>query len=153
LHATGLNVEDRRGTGDRMFGSLDISTSGLVAQRIRMDTIAGNIANAQATRREDGVPGPFKRRMALFSTGDGKGGPGVHVEKVVEDPSRGEMVYQPSHPDAIQSGPNRGYVEYPNVDYPTEMVNAMMASRAYEANVTTMQATKDMISSTMRLLA
>ena len=136
-----------------MFGALDVSTSGLVAQRIRMDTIAGNIANAQATRREDGVSGPYKRRMALFATGDGKGGPGVHVDKVVEDTSRGDMVYEPSHPDAIQSGPNKGYVEYPNVDYPTEMVNAMMASRAYEANVTTIEVTKDMLSSTLRLLA
>ena len=136
-----------------MFGSLDISTSGLVAQRIRLDTIAGNIANAQATRREDGVPGPYKRRMALFSVGDGKGGPGVHVKKVVEDPSRGNLVYEPSHPDAIQSGPKRGYVEYPNVDYPTEMVNAMTASRAYQANITAMQVTKDMMSSTLRLLA
>ena len=136
-----------------MFGVLDISTSGLVAQRVRMDTIAGNIANAQATRREDGVPGPFKRRMALFATGDGKGGAGVHVAKVVEDPSRGNLVWEPSHPDAIKSGQNKGYVEYPNVDYPTEMVNAMMASRAYEANITAMTVTKDMISSTLRLLA
>lgn len=136
-----------------MFGVLDISTSGLVAQRIRMDTIAGNIANAQATRRADGVPGPYKRRMALFATGDGKGGAGVHVEKVVEDPSQGRKVWEPNHPDAIQSGPNKGYVEYPNVDYPTEMVNAMMASRAYEANITAMTVTKDMMSSTLRLLA
>jgi flagellar basal-body rod protein FlgC len=136
-----------------MFGVLDISTSGLVAQRIRMDTIAGNIANAQATRREDGLPGPFKRRMALFATGDGQGGPGVHVASVVEDTSRGNLVWEPNHPDAIQSGPNKGYVEYPNVDYNTEMVNAMMASRAYEANITAMTVTKDMISSTLRLLA
>jgi len=136
-----------------VFGSLDISTSGLVAQRIRLDTIAGNIANAQATSRADGQPGPYKRRMALFSTGDGRGGPGVHVREVAEDPSRGPMIYKPEHPDAIQTGPQRGYVEYPNVDHATEMVNAMLASRAYEANVTAMEATKDMISSTLRLLA
>lgn len=136
-----------------MFGLLDISTSGLVAQRIRLDTIAGNIANAQATQREDGLPGPYKRRMALFATGDGQGGPGVHVEKVVEDASRGHLVFEPWHPHAIKSGPEKGYVEYPNVDYPTEMVNAMMASRAYEANITAMQVTKDMMSSTLRLLA
>ena len=59
----------------------------------------------------------------------------------------------PSHPHAIQSGPDKGYVEYPNVDYNTEMVNALLASRAYEANITAMEATKTMISSTMRLLA
>ena len=136
-----------------MFGSLDISVSGLVAQRVRMDTIMGNVANAQATRRTDGESGPYKRRMALFATGDGKGGPGVHVERVAEDPGRGPMVLMPDHPHAIQSGPNAGYVEYPNVDYNTEMVNALMASRAYEANITAMEATKDMISSSLRLLA
>jgi flagellar basal-body rod protein FlgC len=91
--------------------------------------------------------------MALFATGDGRGGPGVHVEKVVEDSSQGRMVWEPNHPDAVKSGPNKGYVEYPNVDYPTEMVNAMMASRAYEANITAMTVTKDMMSSTLRLLA
>ncbi|NLX13308.1 MAG: flagellar basal body rod protein FlgC [Phycisphaerales bacterium] len=136
-----------------MFGSLDISTSALVAQRIRMDTIAGNIANASATRRADGQPGPFKRRMALFAAGDGRGGPGVRVSAIREDESPGRMVYQPGHPDAIASGPNRGYVEYPNVDLATEMVNAMLASRAYEANISAMSMTKDMLSSTLRLLA
>ena len=135
-----------------MFGSLDISTSGLVAQRIRMDVIHGNIANAQATRRSDGQPGPYARRIAMFATGDGRGGAGVHVDEVAEDPST-RMVYEPGHPDAIQSGPQEGFVSYPNIDYATEMVNAMMASRAYEANITAMQATKDMISSTLRLIA
>lgn len=136
-----------------MFGALDISTSGLVAQRIRLDTIAGNIANAQATSRADGQPGPYKRRMALFAEGNGRGGAGVHVEKVVEDVSRGPMVFQPDHPHAIKMGPHKGYVEYPNVDYATEMVNAMLASRAYEANVTAMEAAKSMMSSTLRLIA
>jgi len=136
-----------------MFGSLDISASGLVAQRTRLDTIMGNVANAQATRRTDGEPGPYKRRMALFATGDGKGGPGVHVERIEEDTGQGPMVLMPDHPHAIQSGPNKGYVEYPNVDYNTEMVNALLASRAYEANITAMEATKDMISSSLRLLA
>jgi len=136
-----------------MFGILDISTSGLVAQRIRMDVIHGNIANAQATQRADGREGPYKRRVALFASGDGHGGPGVHVADVVEDPSRGPLVYEPHHPHAIQSGPAQGYVEYPNVDYVMEMVNAMMASRAYEANVTAMEGTKDMLSSTLRLIA
>lgn len=135
-----------------MFGSLDISTSGLVAQRIRLDTIAGNIANADATSRADGQPGPFKRRLALFAAGDGKGGPGVHVKAIREDASPPRLVYEPEHPDAIQSGPNQGMVQYPNVDLGTEMINAMLASRAYEANVSAMEATKHMISSTMRLL-
>ncbi|MDM8004992.1 MAG: flagellar basal body rod protein FlgC [Phycisphaerae bacterium] len=136
-----------------MFGSLDVSTSALVAQRIRMDTIHGNIANAQATQRADGRPGPYKRRIAVFETGDGRGRPGVHVSKIVEDPSAGQRVYQPEHPHAIKSGPYQGYVEYPNVDLPTEMVNAILATRAYEANITALEATKSMISTTLRILA
>jgi len=136
-----------------MFGSLDISTSALVAQRIRLDTIAGNIANADATRRADGKPGPFQRRLALFEAGDGKGGAGVHVEAIREDPSPPRLVWEPEHPDAIRSGPNAGMVQYPNVDLGTEMINAMLASRAYEANVSAMEVTKHMVSATMRLLA
>lgn len=136
-----------------MFGSLDTSTSALVAQRIRMDTIAGNIANAQATSRDDGRPGPFKRRIAVFETGDSQGRPGVHVSRIVEDPRPGERVYQPEHPHAIKSGAFAGYVEYPNIDLPTEMVNAMLATRAYEANITAMDATKNMISATLRIVA
>jgi flagellar basal-body rod protein FlgC len=135
-----------------MFGALDVSTSALVAQRTRMDTIAGNMANADATRRSDGVPGPFKRRIALFATGDGHGGPGVHVSRIIEDPSRGDFVYQPDHPDAVKSGPRTGFVEYPNVDPSIEMVNAMLASRAYEANIAAIDVTKSMMSSTLRLL-
>ncbi len=136
-----------------MFGSLDVSTSGLIAQRVRMDTIAGNVANAQATQRADGQPGPFKRRVAVFAASDGEGGPGVHVSEIREDPSPGKLVYEPGHPHAIQSGPRRGYVEYPNVDLGTEMVNAMLASRAYEANIAAIEVTKSMMSATMRLLA
>ena len=136
-----------------MFGSLDVSTSALVAQRIRLDTIAGNMANAEATRRSDGQPGPFRRRMAVFAAGDGRGGPGVHVSEIREDRTAGKLVYQPDHPHAIPSGPDRGYVEYPNVDLGTEMVNGMLASRAYEANIAAMEVTKSMLSATLRLLA
>jgi flagellar basal-body rod protein FlgC len=136
-----------------MFGSLDISTSALVAQRVRLDTIAGNIANAQATRRADGLPGPFRRRVAAFATGNGQGGPGVHVQDIREDDSPGRMVYEPAHPDAIAFGPMKGYVEYPNVDLATEMVDAMLASRAYEANIAAIDVTKNMMSATLRLLA
>lgn len=135
-----------------MFGTLDVSTSGLIAQRIRMDVIAGNIANAQATSRADGQPGPYKRRFAVFESNDGAGGAGVHVPEVREDETPGKLVYEPWHPDAIASGPQRGYVEYPNVDPTTEMVDAMLASRAYEANITAIDVTKSMMTSTMRLL-
>lgn len=136
-----------------MFGTLDISTSALVAQRIRLDTIAGNVANAYTTKRADGQPGPYQRRFAIFSPGDGKGGAGVHVKAVKEDKSEGRLVYDPNHPHAIREGEKKGYVEYPNVEPITEMTNAMLASRAYEANVAVMDVTKRMISGSMRILA
>ena len=133
-----------------MFGVLDISTSGLVAQRTQLDTIAGNIANLQSTRRADGQAGPYLRRVALFAAGDGHGGSGVHVEQVVEDTQgKPRLVKDPGHPDADANG----IVAYPNIDPATEMVNAMVAARAYEANLTAIEATKSMIASTLRILA
>ena len=110
-----------------MFGALDTATSGLIAQRIRMDTIAGNIANMHATQRLDGRPGPYQRRVALFASGcpaRGRGAPGVHVSRIVEDPSPGRLIWDPNHPHAIQSGERKGYVQMPNVELSTEMINA-----------------------------
>ena len=133
-----------------MYGVLDISTSGLVAQRTQIDTIAANIANARTTRRADGEPGPYLRRVALLAPGDGKGRAGVHVEAVREDTNiRPRIVHDPSHPDADPDG----YVAFPNIDPSTEMINAMVAIRAYEANVTAMEATKSMMAASLRLLA
>jgi flagellar basal-body rod protein FlgC len=133
-----------------MFGALDISTSGLVAQRTWLDTIAGNIANSQTTRRADGTPGPYLRQVALMASGDGRGGAGVHIQKIVEDTlGKPREVHDPSHPDADK----QGIVRYPNVDPATEMINAMVAVRAYEANVTAMEATKTMIAAALRLMA
>src|ERR1041384_7346931 len=132
-----------------MFGALDTSTSALVAQRARLDTIAGNIANAYSLERADGQAGPYRRREALFSVGDGRGGPGVHVSEIAEDPSEFRSVYEPGNPAADA----RGYVAYPNVDLSTEMINGMVAARAYEANVTAIEVTKSMITSTLRILA
>lgn len=133
-----------------MFGALDISTSGLVAQRVQIDTIAGNIANAHTTRRSDGWPGPYLRRVALLAPGDGKGGAGVHVHGVMEDTKgKPRQVKDPGHPDADANG----IVYYPNVDMSTEMINGMVAVRAYEANVTAMEATKSIVASTLRILA
>jgi flagellar basal-body rod protein FlgC len=133
-----------------MFGALDISTSGLVAQRVNLDNIAGNIANAQTTRRGDGKPGPYLRRVALLASGDGKGGPGVHVQSVVEDTlTRPRLVKEPGHPDADANG----IVSYPNVEMSTEMIDAIVAVRAYEANITAVDATKTILTSTLRILA
>jgi flagellar basal-body rod protein FlgC len=139
-----------------MFGALDISTSGLVAQRTRLNVIAGNIANMHATRGPNGEPTPYQRRVALLATGNpaaGADAPGVHVAQVLKDPSPFRKVHDPGHPDAVTSGPDKGYVYYPNVDYATEMVNALAAARAYEANVTVMEITKTMASASLRLLA
>ncbi len=133
-----------------MFGALDISTSGLVAQRINLDTIAGNIANMQTTRRVDGQTGPYLRRVALLTSGDGRGGDGVHVQSVVEDAQdKTRAIKDPSHPDADANG----IVYYPNIDPSTEMVNAMVAVRAYEANLTAIESTKSIVASTLRILA
>ena len=133
-----------------MYGLLDISTSGLVAQRTQIDTISANIANSRTTRRADGEPGPYLRRVALLAPGDAKGGAGVHVEAIREDVNvLPRLVHDPSHPDANADG----YVAYPNIDSSTEMIIAMVAVRAYEANVTAMEATKSMMAASLRLLA
>jgi len=136
-----------------MFSTLDISTSALVAQRTNLNTIAGNVANMNS-RDADGEP--YRRRVALFSPGDpssGSGAPGVHVAEIVESQEPFRLEYEPSDPHAIKSGPKEGYVQYSNVKYSTEMVNAMMATRIYEANVTVMEITKTMTAASLRLLA
>jgi len=139
-----------------MFGALEVSTSGLVAQRTWMDTIAGNIANAFTTADANGNPVPYARRVALFEPTNPDGAAskaGVHVSRIIEDPSPPRLVYDPSHPHAVQGGALDGYVRYPNVDVGNEMVNAMLAVRAYEANVTAIEVTKDMVAASLRLLA
>lgn len=138
-----------------MFGALEVSTSGLIAQRTWMDTIAGNIANAYTTADADGNPVPYARRVALFEPTNPAGvesKAGVHVARIVKDPSAPRLVYDPSHPHAIHGGRLDGYVRYPNVDVGNEMVNAMLAVRAYEANVTAIEVTKDMTAASLRLL-
>lgn len=137
-----------------MFDTLDISASALAAQRVRMDTVAMNIANMNTTRNPAGQPVPYRRRFVVFgpnqaSRGDQAEKPGVHVSEVKVDQSPFQRRYQPGHPDA---GPD-GMVLYPNMDLTTEFVNALEASRAYEANVTTMEVTKQMMNATLRLLA
>ncbi|MCH8806108.1 MAG: flagellar basal body rod protein FlgC [Planctomycetes bacterium] len=136
-----------------MIDSLDISASALVAQRIRLDAIAGNIANAHTTHQEDGTPIPFRRRIVTFAPGDGAGGPGVHVAGISRDPSPFRLVYDPTHPDRIRDGPLRNNVQYPNVNITMEYVDAMSASRAYEANIAMMNITKGMVQQAIRLFA
>ena len=136
-----------------MIGTLDITRSALVAQRTRLDVIAGNIANANATRQEDGTIEPYRRRFVTFMTGDGQGGPGVHVDEICADPAPFRLRWAPQHPDSIRSGPQAGYVQLPNVNITMEYVDAMAASRAYEANVAMMNVTKNMVQQAIRLFA
>lgn len=135
------------------FGALDIGASALTAQRLRMDTISQNIANINTTRTENGAP--YRRRLVIFQesasgipfseylTANSRErfiGKGVKVARIVEDSSPFRKVYDPGHPDADAEG----YVEMPNVDVITEMVNMISATRAYEANVTAINTTKSM---------
>jgi len=116
-----------------------------------MDTIAGNIANMNTTRNTRGEAVPYRRRFAVFASGrpDAPGKVGVSVAKIEIDRGPFRKEYQPSHPDADKEG----YVSYPNVDLAVEYVNALEASRAYEANVTAMEVSKAMMNASLRLLA
>lgn len=133
-----------------MFKAMDVSASGLTAQRFRMDVISENIANMDTTRTENGEP--YRRRVTVFeqqsgdsfssylsSAATGAAG-GVRVAGVVEDPSPLKLEYDPDNPDANEEG----YVQKPNVEVVTEMVDMISASRAYEANVTALNASKEM---------
>ena len=143
------------------FGGLEISASGLTAERLRMDVTAENLANAQTTRGADGQP--YRRKEVVLQEAPGSfgaslskamgggaatSGGGVQVAGVVEDQTPLKRVYDPGHPDADA----QGYVTMPNVDTVTEMVDLISASRAYEANVTAMNAAKQMFAHTLELL-
>lgn len=130
-----------------VFSGMRISASGLSAERLRMDIISSNVANAQTTRTENG--GAYKRKVATFAENyDEKLGMlGVKTVSIEEDKSPLRKLYEPEHPDADE----QGYVEYPNVDMLTEMSDLMVASRAYESNVDTLNAQKSMISKALEI--
>ncbi len=126
----------------QVFSALDISASGLHAERVRMDVIANNLANANATRTAEG--GPFRRQLVILR-GTEAGSPfqaglGVRVAGVVDDPTPFPLLYNPGHPDADANG----YVEMPNVNVVAEMVDMITALRSYEANITAIDSTKAM---------
>ncbi len=136
-----------------MFSAFNINASGLTAQRLRMDVISENVANASTTRTEDGTP--YRRKVVSFAQkGDQTSfskvlgrlssnytGQGVKVDGIYEDhTTEMKMVYDPAHPDADENG----YVTYPNVNIVAEMTNLIDASRAYEANSTAFNASKSM---------
>ena len=134
-----------------MFDVLDIGASGLQAQRTRLDTIAANIANVSTTHDAQGRPNPYRRRFVVFEPGQaGKPeAPGVRVAKVELDKSPFNKRHEPWNKDADAEG----YVKYPNIDTAIEYVNALEASRAYEANISLLETSKAMINSTLRLIA
>jgi flagellar basal-body rod protein FlgC len=148
-----------------LFDALNVSGSGLSAERLRMDVVAENLANAQTTKDANGQP--YKRKeVVLQEIGGGGFGAqlagamgartastdssvgGVQVAGIVQDSTAGKMVYDPGHPDANA----QGYVQMPNVDPVTEMVDLITASRSYEADVTAMQTAKQMFTKTLDLL-
>lgn len=135
-----------------MFGALDTSTSALVANRIRMETVAANVANANSITDDSGQNNPFQRRIALLAAGDPSTGSsrGVHVQEITLDPAPFQLKHDPSHPLA---DPETGYYKTPNIDPIYEQVNALEIARAYEANIQAAEATKAMMQSALRLLA
>ncbi|MBQ6006213.1 MAG: flagellar basal body rod protein FlgC [Selenomonadaceae bacterium] len=145
-----------------LFLGIDASASGLTAERLRMDVIANNIANANTTRTEGG--GAYHRRFVVFEPRtreprsfeetlkravglSNQAGEGVRAISIMEDTTQGPMVYDPGHPDANAEG----YVEKPNVNIITEMVDMITAQRAYEANSTAITAAKTMATKTLEI--
>jgi len=128
-----------------------MGAAGLTAQRVRMDTIAGNILNANTTRNAAGQLEAYRRRFVVFAAGmpEDPSKPGVRVAEIAKDTSAPRRVFDEGNPDA---GPD-GYVEYPNVDMAVEYVNALEASRAYEAVISLMDVSKSMFNSSLRLIA
>jgi flagellar basal-body rod protein FlgC len=145
------------------YNSIEVSATGLSAERLAMDVIANNIANVNTTRTPEG--GAFRRQLIVFAQKDDPTVPagtsafdplatprpvqaGVQAVGIVPDQTPDKLVYDPQHPDAD----GQGYVHYPNVDVVKEMVDMMAASRAYEANVTAIQEARSMGSTILNLL-
>ena len=148
-----------------MFSSINIASSGMTAQRLRLDVIADNIANAETTRTGDGkvfrrsrtifrprVSEPYFKTPFLPKQLDNGVGEGVRVAEVRKDyDSDTRLVYDPTHPDAISVGPKAGYVEMPNVNIVQEMVDMISASRSYEANVALVNGSKSMFMQSLEI--
>ena len=141
-----------------IFSSINIAATGLSAERVRLDVIADNMANVNTTRTAEGGPfrrsrvimrprveSPYWRSPFLPESMDNGIGRGVRVAEIQEDRStENPLRWDPTHPDAIKSGPRQGYVELPNVDIVTEMVDMISASRSYEANASVIEGSKAM---------
>lgn len=145
-----------------MNSSFGISASALTAQRLRMDVISSNIANAETTRASvvDGKAVPYRRKMVVLSPNESdfssmleaqmngqSAGKGVKVAAIQEDQTPLKPVYNPTHPDADA----KGYVYMPNVDIAKEMIDMISATRSYEANVTALNSSKAMITKALEI--
>lgn len=147
-----------------IFNAFNASSSALTAQRLRMDVISSNLANAQSTRatvNEEGEFEPYRRKMVTFEPDRTQfssylnramerskhEAQGVNVSGIIEDGSPFKLEYRPEHPDANEDG----YVELPNVDPLKEMVDLMSATRSYEANVTSIDATKNILQKALEI--
>ncbi|MDG5788195.1 flagellar basal body rod protein FlgC [Evansella sp. AB-P1] len=139
-----------------IFNGMNISASALTAQRLRMDVISSNMANADTTRAElvNGEWQPYRRKMVVMEPNsnsfskylnqamdNNKTGSGVKISRIIEDQTPFQLVFQPDHPDAN----DEGYVQLPNVDPLKEMIDLMSATRSYEANVTSLDAHKNLL--------
>ena len=140
------------------FDAIHTSSSGLSAQRLRMNLISGNLANVNTTRTREG--GPYRRKEAIFAARPleesfkkilsgrlNRQLSIVKVDRVIEDSNSPVMKYDPQHPDADE----KGYVAMPNINVMEEMVNMISATRGYEANVTALKAAKDMASRALEI--
>jgi flagellar basal-body rod protein FlgC len=142
-----------------MYGSLDISTSGMIAQRIRHEVAAANIANKDAILDSSFQVNPYRARRAMFAPGNpaakGQAGRqlGVHVAEIAINPGPPLYKYEPDSPYALKTGPRAGYVPYPDVSTVVEQINSMDAVRAYEANAVAAETTKSMMAQALRLIA
>ncbi|USN98583.1 MAG: flagellar basal body rod protein FlgC [Phycisphaeraceae bacterium] len=138
-----------------MYGSLDISTSGMIAQRTRMAVISANIANANTILDSQGKLNPYKKRIIHFAPGDPTAANpaaraiGVQISEIGTDENAIRMKYEPGSKYADKDG----YVPYPDISPEIEQINAMMAARSYEANVAAAETTKTMMAQALRLLA
>jgi flagellar basal-body rod protein FlgC len=139
-----------------LFSAIQVSASGMSAQRTRAEMLVENMANAETTRTPEG--GPYKRKDVVFSTEmqsspfsavfQNELGDGVKVAQVVTDESAPEKRYLPGHPDADENG----YVAFPKMNPAEEMVDLLNASRSYQANVSAMTAIKDMITNSIAIM-
>lgn len=140
----------------RLFSTFDTAASGMTAERLRLDVIANNLANARTTRTAEG--GPYRRQRVVVAAREGRDfaamlsrepvpGQGVRVVQIARDTAPPRLVWDPYHPDAGEDG----YVRMPNVDVVTEMVDMISATRAYEANATVVQAAKTMAQSALEI--